>query len=82
MFRFPGVVYYLTFWYPRHELQLRVGLFFGAATIVSSWMNVAWSVPLMVALFRLARSPAFWRTELASWTALEVSKDGLGFLYV
>ncbi|KAG9310071.1 MFS general substrate transporter [Chiua virens] len=29
---FPGVVYYLTLWYPRHMLQYRVGLFFGAAT--------------------------------------------------
>ncbi|KAG0702235.1 MFS general substrate transporter [Suillus ampliporus] len=30
---FPGVVYYLTLWYPRHMLQYRIGLFFGAATI-------------------------------------------------
>ena len=28
-----GVVYYLTFWYPRYELQYRIGLFFGAATL-------------------------------------------------
>ena len=30
---YPGVVYYLTLWYPRHRLQYRIGLFFGAATI-------------------------------------------------
>ncbi|KAG2336263.1 hypothetical protein BDR05DRAFT_971150 [Suillus weaverae] len=30
---FPGVVYYLTLWYPRHMLQYRIGLFFGAATV-------------------------------------------------
>ncbi|KAG1740813.1 MFS general substrate transporter [Suillus paluster] len=30
---FPGVVYYLTLWYPRHMLQYRIGLFVGAATV-------------------------------------------------
>ncbi|KAG2340397.1 MFS general substrate transporter [Suillus weaverae] len=30
---FPGVVYHLTLWYPRHMLQYRIGLFLGAATI-------------------------------------------------
>ncbi|KAL5478623.1 hypothetical protein ACEPAI_2808 [Sanghuangporus weigelae] len=34
---FPGVVYYLSIWYPRHRLQYRVGLFFGAATVAGAF---------------------------------------------
>ncbi|KAF7357748.1 hypothetical protein MVEN_00820700 [Mycena venus] len=34
---FPGVVYYLTLWYPRHMLQWRVGLFFGAASLAGAF---------------------------------------------
>ncbi|EJD01969.1 MFS general substrate transporter [Fomitiporia mediterranea MF3/22] len=37
---FPGVVYYLTFWYPRYKLQYRVGLFFGAATIAGAFSGL------------------------------------------
>ncbi|KAI5118654.1 hypothetical protein M0805_002574 [Coniferiporia weirii] len=37
---FPGVVYYLTFWYPRHKLQYRVGLFFGAATVAGAFSGL------------------------------------------
>ncbi|KAF9234655.1 MFS general substrate transporter [Melanogaster broomeanus] len=37
---FPGVVYYLTLWYPRHMLQYRVGLFFGAATIAGAFSGL------------------------------------------
>ncbi|KAJ7209780.1 MFS general substrate transporter [Mycena pura] len=34
---FPGVVYYLTLWYPRHMLQWRIGLFFGAASMAGAF---------------------------------------------
>ncbi|KAG2067218.1 MFS general substrate transporter [Suillus decipiens] len=37
---FPGVVYYLTLWYPRHMLQYRIGLFFGAATISGAFSGL------------------------------------------
>ncbi|KAF8303429.1 MFS general substrate transporter [Clavulina sp. PMI_390] len=37
---FPGVVYVLTFWYPRHMMQLRIGLFFGAATIAGAFSGL------------------------------------------
>ncbi|KZT08237.1 MFS general substrate transporter [Laetiporus sulphureus 93-53] len=37
---FPGVVYYLTLWYPRHMLQLRVGLFYGGATIAGAFSGL------------------------------------------
>ncbi|TDL18250.1 MFS general substrate transporter [Rickenella mellea] len=37
---FPGVVYYLTLWYPRHMLQYRVGLFFGAATLAGAFSGL------------------------------------------
>ncbi|KAJ8596851.1 MFS general substrate transporter [Rhizopogon salebrosus TDB-379] len=37
---FPGVVYYLTLWYPRYMLQYRVGLFFGAATIAGAFSGL------------------------------------------
>ncbi|KAG2141409.1 MFS general substrate transporter, partial [Suillus bovinus] len=37
---FPGVVYYLTFWYPRHMLQYRIGLFFGAATVAGAFSGL------------------------------------------
>ncbi|KAF8199837.1 MFS general substrate transporter [Mycena galopus ATCC 62051] len=34
---FPGVVYYLTLWYPRHMLQWRIGLFIGAASLAGAF---------------------------------------------
>ncbi|KAH7908986.1 MFS general substrate transporter [Hygrophoropsis aurantiaca] len=37
---FPGVVYYLSLWYPRHMLQYRVGLFFGAATLAGAFSGL------------------------------------------
>ncbi|KAI9457539.1 MFS general substrate transporter [Boletus coccyginus] len=37
---FPGVVYYLTLWYPRHMLQYRIGLFFGAATVAGAFSGL------------------------------------------
>ncbi|TFK52785.1 MFS general substrate transporter [Heliocybe sulcata] len=37
---FPGVIYYLTFWYPRHMLQYRVGLFWGAATVSGAFSGL------------------------------------------
>ncbi|KZT08235.1 MFS general substrate transporter [Laetiporus sulphureus 93-53] len=37
---FPGVVYYLTLWYPRHMLQFRVALFYGGATIAGAFSGL------------------------------------------
>ncbi|KAJ7723568.1 MFS general substrate transporter [Mycena metata] len=37
---FPGVVYYLTLWYPRHMLQWRIGLFFGAASLAGAFSGL------------------------------------------
>ncbi|KDQ27206.1 hypothetical protein PLEOSDRAFT_1113357 [Pleurotus ostreatus PC15] len=37
---FPGVVYYLTLWYPRHMLQYRIGLFFGAASLAGAFSGL------------------------------------------
>jgi len=37
---FPGVVYYLTLWYPRHMLQYRIGIFFGAASIAGAFSGL------------------------------------------
>ncbi|KAF8882948.1 MFS general substrate transporter [Mucidula mucida] len=37
---FPGVAYYLTLWYPRHHLQLRIGYFFGAASLAGAFSGL------------------------------------------
>ncbi|KAJ7091872.1 MFS general substrate transporter [Mycena belliarum] len=37
---FPGVVYFLSLWYPRHMLQWRVGLFFGAASMAGAFSGL------------------------------------------
>nr|VWP02019.1 Hyaluronate lyase (EC (Hyaluronidase) (HYase) [Ganoderma boninense] len=37
---FPGVVYYLSLWYPRHMLQYRVGIFFGGATLAGAFSGL------------------------------------------
>ncbi|PFH46412.1 hypothetical protein AMATHDRAFT_77688 [Amanita thiersii Skay4041] len=37
---FPGVSYYLTLWYPRHQLQMRIGLFFGAASLAGAFSGL------------------------------------------
>lgn len=37
---FPGVVYYLSIWYPRYKLQYRIGLFFGAASIAGAFSGL------------------------------------------
>ncbi|KAI8996642.1 MFS general substrate transporter [Trametes punicea] len=37
---FPGVVYYLTLWYPRHMIQYRVGIFFGGATLAGAFSGL------------------------------------------
>lgn len=34
---FPGVTYYITLWYPRHECGLRMALFFSAATAAGAF---------------------------------------------
>ncbi|KAJ7739084.1 MFS general substrate transporter [Mycena maculata] len=37
---FPGVVYYLSLWYPRHMLQLRIGLFYSAASMAGAFSGL------------------------------------------
>jgi MFS family permease len=37
---FPGVAYYLTMWYCRHEIQLRQSLFFSAASIAGAFSGL------------------------------------------
>ncbi|KAH9919549.1 MFS general substrate transporter [Fomitopsis serialis] len=37
---FPGVVYYMTLWYPRHMLQFRIGLFYGGASAAGAFSGV------------------------------------------
>ncbi|KAF9645550.1 MFS general substrate transporter [Thelephora ganbajun] len=37
---FPGVIYYLTLWYPRHRLQYRVGLFLGASSLSGAFSGL------------------------------------------
>ncbi|KAF5375707.1 hypothetical protein D9615_009368 [Tricholomella constricta] len=37
---FPGVVYYLTLWYPRFKLQYRIGIFFGAASVAGAFSGL------------------------------------------
>ncbi|KAF8063507.1 MFS general substrate transporter [Lyophyllum atratum] len=37
---FPGVVYYLTLWYPRYKLQYRIGLFYGAASVAGAFSGL------------------------------------------
>ncbi|KAJ8517655.1 hypothetical protein ONZ45_g5173 [Pleurotus djamor] len=37
---FPGVVYFLTLWYPRNMLQYRIGLFFGSASIAGAFSGL------------------------------------------
>ncbi|KAL9488262.1 hypothetical protein ACSS6W_000539 [Trichoderma asperelloides] len=37
---FPGVAYYLTMWYCRHEIQLRQALFFSAASIAGAFSGL------------------------------------------
>ncbi|KAF9503516.1 hypothetical protein BS47DRAFT_1322839 [Hydnum rufescens UP504] len=37
---FPGVVYFLTLWYPRYQLQTRIAFFFGAATVAGAFSGL------------------------------------------
>lgn len=37
---FPGVVFYLTMYYPRHLCQFRIALFFGAATVAGAFSGL------------------------------------------
>ncbi|KAI0294708.1 MFS general substrate transporter [Multifurca ochricompacta] len=37
---FPGVVYFLSLWYPRAMLQYRIGLFFGAASLAGAFSGL------------------------------------------
>ncbi|KAI0325820.1 MFS general substrate transporter, partial [Cubamyces sp. BRFM 1775] len=36
----PGILYYLTLWYPRHMLQYRIGLFWGGAAVAGAFSGL------------------------------------------
>ncbi|KAH9029003.1 MFS general substrate transporter [Lactarius pseudohatsudake] len=45
---FPGVVYFLSIWYPRSMYQFRVGLFFGAASMAGAFSGLlAYAISFM-----------------------------------
>nr|VWP00086.1 Uncharacterized protein [Ganoderma boninense] len=45
---FPGVVFYLSMWYKRHERQYRVALFFSAASLAGAFGGIfAWGIAHM-----------------------------------
>ncbi|KAK4053319.1 hypothetical protein OIO90_003931 [Microbotryomycetes sp. JL221] len=60
---FPGVIYYLTLWYPRHLSQQRVALFFSAATIAGAFSGLlAYGIGFMGGTGTLYGSPmSGWR---------------------
>jgi len=37
---FPGVAYYITMWYARHEAQFRQALFFSAASVAGAFSGL------------------------------------------
>ena len=37
---FPGVAYYLTAWYPRYDVQVRLAVFFSAASIAGAFSGL------------------------------------------
>lgn len=37
---FPGATYLLSLWYPRSKLQLRIGIFFSAATVAGAFSGL------------------------------------------
>ncbi|OCH85119.1 MFS general substrate transporter [Obba rivulosa] len=37
---FPGVVYFLSLWYPRHMLQFRVGILYGGASLAGAFSGL------------------------------------------
>ncbi|KAI0365414.1 MFS general substrate transporter [Pilatotrama ljubarskyi] len=44
----PGVLYYLTLWYPRHMLQYRIGLFWGGASFAGAFSGlIAYAISFM-----------------------------------
>lgn len=64
---FPGVVYYLTLWYPRHHLQYRIGLFFGAASLAGAFSGLlAYGISFMAGT-----------AGLLGWSWIFVSHAGL-----
>ncbi|KAI9370254.1 major facilitator superfamily domain-containing protein [Aspergillus egyptiacus] len=45
---YPGIAYYITFWYPRHLAQYRQALFFSAASIAGAFSGIlAWAIAKM-----------------------------------
>lgn len=58
----------LTLWYPRHSLQMRVGLFFGAASLAGK-LSLATFLKSPPCGYRcILRSPGF-RNQFHEWNA-------------
>ena len=56
---FPGVVFYLSMWYKRHERQYRVALFFSAASLAGAFGGIfAW---VRIGLISLERGSSLTR---------------------
>jgi hypothetical protein len=54
---FPGVAYYITMWYCRHEAQLRQALFFSAASIAGAFSGLlAFGISKMDGVGNLVRN--------------------------
>ena len=68
----------LTMWYPRHKLQYRVGLFFGAATLAGQ--SRLYLTRRLDEIFIQERSLGFLPLRLSSWMAHKDWKRGLGYL--
>jgi MFS family permease len=49
---FPGVAYYITMWYCRHEAQLRQTLFFSAASVAGAFSGLlAFAIAVRIHLY-------------------------------
>ncbi|CCL99899.1 uncharacterized protein FIBRA_01924 [Fibroporia radiculosa] len=45
---FPGAIYYMTLWYPRHMLQVRIGVFYGGASLAGAFSGLlAYAISFM-----------------------------------
>ncbi|KAI1066679.1 hypothetical protein LB507_011087 [Fusarium sp. FIESC RH6] len=77
---FPGVAYYLTMWYCRHEIQFRQALFFSAASIAGAFSGLlAFAIGKMDGIFILEGIVTVLVAVFAFW-ALYDFPETAGFL--